>query len=709
MEAKKDILLRTYLIFIGLSVLCVAILGKILYIQLAEGTYWKDLADKARIRLEEIEAERGSIYSADGAVLSTSLPEFDIYVDYAADGLRENNGKLFKENVDSLSRGLAKLFKDKKAKEYKRILEQGYKKGERYSLLKRKISYLDYEALKQLPLVRLGKNKSGFIAEVRMKRLYPFKLMANRTVGIARDSNKVGLERQFDEYLRGVTGRRLVRYIAGGTMVPVDDVINTDPIDGADLVTNIDIGIQDIAHQALERMMVENEALHGTCIVMEVATGKVRAIANLGRQSDGSYWEDYNYALAASEPGSTWKITTMMAALEDKYITLNSKINLEGGRWKVNTLTVFDSEVHGLHETTVQSAFEKSSNVGMAKITQHYYGTKPSRFINYLKQWGMDTTTGIDLPGEARPRIYKPGTRQWSGTTLPWMGFGYNLTITPMHTAMLYNAIANNGKMMKPYLVNAVVKEGEVVKTFEPKVLNPQICSPNTLEQMKTCLEGVVLRGTAYRLQSQAYTFAGKTGTSLVADRGITYADKMYQSSFAGYFPAQNPEYTIVVVIRNKKHAPRFYGGLVAGPVFRAVADGLYARYMQKNKPQLQPAANDSTRYNYAASKSTMEQLTKKLQLPYRDSSQGEDIVYLNKSVGRKMPVLKKDTAQAKGTMPSLLGLGLKDALAICEANNWELTIKGKGKIIEQSVPPGTPVRKGQNVQIVLDQTMALK
>lgn len=708
MEAKKDILLRTYFIFIGLSVLCLAILVKILYIQLAEGSYWKDLADKARIRMEEIEAERGSIYSADGAVLSTSLPEFDIYVDYAADGLRENDGKLFKENLDSLARGLALLFKDKKATEYKRALQQGYKKGDRYALLKRKISFTQYEDLKQLPLVRLGKNKSGFIAEVRMKRLYPFKLMANRTVGIARDSNKVGLERQFDEYLRGVTGRRLVRYIAGGTMVPVDDAINADPIDGADLVTNIDIGIQDIAHQALERMMVENEALHGTCIVMEVATGKVRAIANLGRQPDGSYWEDYNYALAASEPGSTWKVTTMMAALEDKYISLESKINLEGGRWKVNTLTVFDSEVHGLHETTVQRAFEKSSNVGMAKLTQGYYGGKPSRFINYLKQWGMDTLTGIDLPGEAKPRIYKPGTRNWSATTLPWMGFGYNLTITPMHTAMLYNAIANNGKMMKPYLVDAVVKEGEVVKTFAPQVVNNAICSPQTLAQIRACLEGVVLRGTAYRLQTEAYTFAGKTGTSLVADKGVTYADKMYQSSFAGYFPADNPEYTIVVVIRNKKHASKFYGGVVAGPVFREVADRLYARHLQKNKPMLAKVSADSVRYSYAASRATMEQLAQKLNLPYRDSAQAASVVYLQANGGR-MPVLKSDSIKGSDRMPSLIGVGLKDALAICEENGWELAIKGRGKVIEQSVPPGTPVRKGQTVQIVLDQNRTLK
>jgi cell division protein FtsI (penicillin-binding protein 3) len=369
-----------------------------------------------------------------------------------------------------------------------------------------------------------------------------------------------------------------VRYIAGGAGMPIDNDLNTDPQDGLDIVTTLNVGIQDIAHQALERMMVENEAIHGTCIVMEVATGKIRAIANLGRQPDGSYWEDYNYALSASEPGSTWKLTTLMAALEDKKVSLNSTINLEGGRWQVAGQTVFDSEIHGLHEATVQRAFEKSSNVGMAKLTHFYYAGQPSSYFKYLQKWHMDTLTGIDLPGEAKPRIYKPGSRMWSKTTLPWMGFGYNLAITPMHTAMMYNAVANGGKMMKPYLVAAIAKEGEIIERFEPQVLESSICSAETIAQLKTCLEGVVLNGTAVKLQTPLYAFAGKTGTSLVADRGIAYADKMYQSSFAGYFPADKPEYTIVVVIRNKKHAPKFYGGVVAGPVFREVADRLFCR-----------------------------------------------------------------------------------------------------------------------------------
>lgn len=677
-----------------------AIIAKVLYVQLAEGDFWRKMADSARVKMVEIEAERGSIFSEDDFVLSTSIPEFDIYVDYMADGLREKDGLLFKNNLDSLAIGMALLFKDKNADAYRKILQKGYNKGERYSLLKRKISFTEYEDLKKLPLVKLGRNKSGFIAEVRMKRLYPFKLMANRTIGIARDSNKVGLERQYDDNLSGVTGRRLVRFIAGGAGVPLDDVLNADPSDGSDIITTLNIGIQDIAHQALERMMVENEALQGTCIVMEVATGKIRAIANLGRQADGSYWEDYNYALSASEPGSTWKLTTLMAALEDKKVRLQSIVNLEGGRWQVAGQTVFDSEIHGLHEATIQQAFEKSSNVGMAKLTHQYYSNQPSKYFSHLHKWHMDTITGIDLPGEAKPKLYKPGNRMWSKTTLPWMGFGYNLAITPLHTAMLYNAVANGGKMMKPYLVNAIVKEGELVKKFEPQVLEESICSSETIQQLKTSLEGVVLRGTANKLQTPAYTFAGKTGTSLVADKGISYADKMYQSSFAGYFPADNPEYTIVVVIRNKKHAAKFYGGLVAGPVFREVADRLFAGYLQQSRP-LATLPADSVKYFFKAAKPTLERIATQLKMPYRDSSGVTNVATLT-AENKRIAVMKSGSYRM-GAMPELKGVGLKDALELCEVNGWKVVAKGKGKVNEQSVPAGTPLAKGGKVILTLN------
>jgi cell division protein FtsI (penicillin-binding protein 3) len=698
MELKKDILIRTYIVFIILCMICFVIVGKAIYIQTAEGKYWISMADSAHIRYEEIEAERGTIYSEDGQMLSTSVPEFDIYIDFLADGLRDRDGLLFKQNIDSLSRGLAKIFKDKPAAAYRKMLKDGYREKDRYTLFKRKLSFADYEELKKLPLVRLGRNKSGFMAVVRMKRLYPFRLMANRTIGIARDNNKVGLEKKYDNYLSGVTGKRLVRYIAGGAGVPIDGS-EEDPKDGCDIVTTLDVGMQDAAQLALQRMMIENQAERGTCIVMEVKTGKVKAIANLGRQRDGSYWEDYNYALAASEPGSTWKLVTMLSVLEDKLANLNTTIDLEGGRWNVAGRTVFDSEVHGMHAATIKQAFEKSSNVGMAKLAYYNYYNQPSRYIRHIHNLHLDSITGIDIPGEGRPSIHKPGSRVWSNTTIPWMGFGYNLTVTPLHTAMLYNAIANGGKMMKPFLVNTLLKDGIEVKKFEPVVLSERVCTDQTLGQLKACLEGVVTNGTARKLETPAYKIAGKTGTALVADKGITYADHVYQSSFAGYFPADDPQYTIVVVIRNRAHAAKFYGADVAGPVFREVADRIFGGKIQRNMPA--PEKNDSVLFAYHGISRSLKQINRVVNIHGTDSSRGKELAEIYTTASYR-PVVKGNDAPAN-QMPSLNGFGLKDALEICEERKLRVTIAGKGKVATQSIAAGATIRQGQNIHLELN------
>ncbi|MES2646761.1 MAG: penicillin-binding protein [Bacteroidota bacterium] len=699
MELKKDILIRTYMVFIIMAVFCLVILGKAIYIQTAEGKYWISMADSAHIRYEEIEAERGTIYSEDGQMLSTSVPEFDIYIDFMADGLRDRNGLLFQKNIDSLSIGLAKLFKDKNAAAYKKELKQGYRERSRYTLFKRKISFADYEAMKLLPLLKHGRNKSGFMAVVRMKRLYPFRLFANRTIGIARDSNKVGLEKKYDKYLNGITGKRLVRYIAGGAGVPVDGS-EEEPKDGSDIVTTLDIGMQDAAQIALKRIMVENEAVRGTCIVLEVKTGKVKAIANLGRQPDGSYWEDFNYALASSEPGSTWKLVTLMSVLDDKLVNLNSVVDLEGGRWTVAGSTVFDSEVHGMHAATIKEAFEKSSNVGMAKLAYYNYYNQPSKFISHIHRLHLDSITGVDLPGEGRPDIHKPGSRRWSNTTIPWMGFGYNLTVNPMHTAMLYNAVANNGKMMKPYLVNTLLKDGVAQKTFEPVVLANKVCKDQTLVQLKACLEGVVTNGTGRKLNTPAYKIAGKTGTALVADKGITYADHVYQSSFAGYFPADDPQYTIVVVIRNKAHAAKFYGADVAGPVFREVSDRIFSTHIQRSMQA--PQASDSVLFAFKGTAGSLKKINKLVHIKSKDSSGGKELTEVYTNVNYQSVI--RGTNVSHKVMPPLNGIALKDALEICEERKLRVTIVGQGKVAAQSIAAGTTIREGQNIHLQLNK-----
>jgi cell division protein FtsI (penicillin-binding protein 3) len=684
-------------------VICLAIFAKAFYIQQVQGVSWRSMSDSLHQKIEEVDAERGTIYSEDGQMLSTSVPKFNIYIDFAADGLREKSGVRFRENVDSLSICLANLFNDKSVGDYKRLLQQGFKNRDRYYLLQKGISYRQYESLKQFPLVRLGKNKSGFIVDEQTIRLNPYKLLAYRTIGLDRENaQKIGLEKTYDTLLKGTTGRRLVRYIAGGASIPVDDE-QIEPENGKDIVTTLDVFIQEVTENALMKMMVGNEAVHGCAIVMETKTGKVKAIANLGRRQDGTYSEDYNYAISPSEPGSTFKLATMMSLLEDKKITLNSVVNLNGGSWPINGETVFDSEQHGKFDVTVKDAFALSSNVGMAKLALASYGSNPRRFIQHLHDMHLDTLTGIDITGERNAVIPKPGTKNWSSISLPWMAFGYNIEVTPLQTATFYNAVANNGKMMKPYLLNAVKNEGEVVSVSEPKVLVEKICSDATIQQLKACLEAVCTNGTAKELfKNSTYKVAGKTGTALVADGNRGYADQIYQTSFAGYFPANDPQYTIVVVIKNKPKAVLHYGATVAGPVFKEIADRLYTNYVrQVNYANTNKKIDSVSAFYYTGSKQDIKHLASNLQLNYKDVGAVTD-EWLDVNVNRGTVGFLVKPLDVK-TMPQLKGMGLKDVVVLCENIGLKVSAKGKGRVVTQSILPGQSYAKGQILNIELN------
>jgi cell division protein FtsI (penicillin-binding protein 3) len=710
LEVRRDILWRVYLSFLGIVLLGMFILGRSVYIQQVEGDKWLALANKQQQRVIELEAARGTIYSEDGSMLSTSIPYFDIYIDFGAEGLRNKEGKLFRENLDSLSVSLAGLFKDRSAAEYKRILQEGYKKKHRYFLLKRNLSFDQYKKLRQFPLVRLGKNKSGFIAEVKDKRLNPFGLLANRTIGLSRTyrneegkivSTNVGLEKTYDDVLKGESGKRLVRYLAGGVYKPVEGP-EIEPRQGKDIISTIDVNIQDIVEHALLKMMVDNEAVHGTAIVMEVKTGKIKAIANLGRTSSGEYWEDLNYGLLATEPGSTFKLATMLALLEDGYVNLNDKVNLEKGSWRIGRRTVFDSERHGREEVTIRQAFEYSSNVAMAKLVNQYYGKKPDQFIKHLKKLGLDQPTGVDLVGESQPVIKTQKSKTWSATTLPWMSFGYEVLISPLQTLTLYNAVANEGRMMKPYLVNAVVESGTVVEKFEP-VDKGKICDDKTLRQLHELLIGTCSHegATGYRLFKDAgYKVAGKTGTALVANGNRGYADRIYQSSFAGYFPADNPVYSCIVVIKNKPFAQRFYGASVAGPVFKEIADKLYALQAGNSREGNSiPDEADSSMYKYAGASSDIREVLGRLEFNYEDNASFHEWSNVSSTVGY---AVVKSNPVTPGIMPDLMGMGLKDALYLLESMQVKVIAEGKGKIAAQYPLAGTRLNKNQSVKIEL-------
>ena len=709
MEVKKDILWRVYLCFLGIVVFSIVILGRAVYIQQVQGSYWREQAKDQQQKFVEIDAQRGTIYSEDGRMLSTSTPYFDIYVDFAAEGLRDKNGARFENNLDSLSLGLAVMFPEKTKASWRRELKNGYQKKNRYYLLKKNLTFQQYKQLRSLPLVRMGKDKSGFIADVKDKRLNPFGLLANRTIGLSREyidsggtmrSMNVGLEKTYDDQLRGESGKRLMRKIAAGVFVPVDGS-EIEPQNGKDIITTLDVNIQDIAENALLNVLTTNECEYGTCIVMEVATGKIKAIANLSRRDDGSYWENFNYAIQASEPGSTFKLATMLSLLEDQLITLQQHIDLEGGSWNVNGRTVYDTEDHGT-DATVKHAFELSSNVGMAKLAMTYYAKNPTRFINHIKKLRFDQQTGIDLLGEATPVIKTPKSRTWSATSLPWMSFGYEVMVSPLQTLMLYNAVANDGKMMKPYLVNTVQENGLPIHVNQPQVLEEAVCSAKTLKLLRECLEGVCTEGTGKELFKGApYTVAGKTGTALMANGNRGYSDHIYQSSFAGYFPADHPQYSCIVVIRNKPFAPVYYGSKIAGPVFKELADKLYALNADQSRGLKQLVLKkDSSNFLYAGATEDIKEVMMKLNMKYRDSAKTDE--WGNLRAVNYQPVLNNRSVSNK-IMPDMRGMGLKDALFLLENRKMKVVFRGRGKVSSQSIEPGTYVSNHQTVTLELN------
>ncbi|HNP20539.1 MAG TPA: penicillin-binding protein [Panacibacter sp.] len=706
MEIKRDILWRVYLSYIAVAIVCVAIISRAFYIQQVQGDMWRKMSDSLHVKIQDVAADRGTIYSADGQMLSTSVPQFDVFVDFAADGLRENNGKLFHDNLDSLSYSLAELFGDKSEGEYKKILRDGYKSKDRYFLLKRKVGYEDYKQLMHFPLVRLGKNKSGFIAVNHSIRLNPYQMLAYRTIGLDRENaQKVGLEQSYDSVLQGTEGKRLVRLIAGGVAVPVEDDNRVEPQNGDDIITTLDTRIQEISENALQKMLDQSECVYGTCVVMETATGKIKAIANLGEKpGGGGFREDYNYALRSTEPGSTIKLVSLLAVLSEGKTSVNDLVDVGSKGYDMvgGVRNVNDAERAPKPILTVKECFAHSSNVGMGKLVYNSFASDPQKYIQYLHQYGMDKPSGIDLKGEDRPAISSVKLNQGGMSNLITMGFGYALRVTPMQTLTLYNAIANNGKMVKPYLVDKIVNDGVLIKQFEPTVINPQICKPEIVKAAQDCMLAVTTEGTAIKVfKDSRYPVAGKTGTAHVADGKFGYDDGVYQASFVGYFPANKPQYTCIVVVKTKPYAAVHFGGQLAAPVFKEIADRLYTLYVNDNMLFTQATRNDSINYFYTGFKPDVKQFMNAVSVPYKDSSL-KNADWISVSKGSNSAVAKTDSIYSNA-MPLLAGLTLKDAVYLCENMGLKVSVKGRGKVVAQSLMAGQQVNKGQGVNIVLN------
>ena len=709
LEVKRDILWRVYLSFIGVVILSLLVLGRAFYIQRFQGSHWRGMSDSLHQRFLTLDAERGTIYSEDGQMLSISIPTFDIYIDFNADGLREKKGRRFYDNVDSFAIALANYFGDKPAAQYKAELVTAFRKDTRYYPLKKKLSFEDYKAFREFPLVRLGRNRSGVIVEVNSKRETPFGLLANRTIGLAREfrdaGNKlkkmnVGLESSFDTVLSGRAGQRLVRFIAGGTAVPVEGS-QTDPENGKDIYTNIDVTIQDITETALMRMMQQCEGPYGTAIVMETSTGRIRALANLGRRPDGTYWEDDNYALRATEPGSTIKLATLLSVLEKGTSHPDDVVEVGSvGRMQVGNKIVTDAERSPKAALTVKECFAHSSNVGMSKLAFKAFAADPAELKKYLHRFHLDVPAPIDLAHVPRPTMAPLDQKGSAEGNMLWMSFGYGIQVSPLHTLTLYNAIANNGRMMKPFLVKSIRQNGTVIREFEPVVLDDKLVRPDVIQAARDAMRMVVTEGTARKaLAGLPFAAAGKTGTAHVSDGPIKYGDGVYQATFVGYFPAENPQYTCIVVIRSKPHAASHFGGTLAAPVFREIATKLYSLYVQQKNPTAYVPVRDSSAFFYAGFSGDVKQVLGDLKIPYRDSAGANSLTRVYPV--NYQPVLRPLTERDR-QMPDVRGMGLKDALFLLENRGLKVTATGRGKVMTQSLAPGTPIAKGVSVKLEL-------
>lgn len=708
MDIRKDILWRVYLCFLGMIILGVVVLGRAFYIQRVEGKHWKEIGKKDHLKYIPVNAERGTIYSEDGNMLSTSVPIFDVFIDFGAEGLREKNGVRFKNNIDSLSIKLADLFTDKTAAAYKKELQAGYKEELNYYAFKKKISFTEYKALREFPLVRLGRNKSGFIINSRDKRINPYVLLANRTIGLSRDDStkNVGLERSYDSLLKGSKGQRLMRYVAGAYL-PVEGA-EVEPENGKDIITTLDTYMQDVTEAALMKMVAGNNSEHGTAIVMETATGKIKAIANLGKQTDGSYAEDLNYGLGKrTEPGSIFKLATTLSLMEDGYVTSNSIVDCEGGIKNFYGLRIKDSHL-GYGALTVKDAFARSSNVAFAKLADQYYHNQPTKFLNHLHKFRLDMVTGVDITASSgHPIIKKATSKSWAATTIPFMAHGYEELVTPLHMLMLYNAVANNGKMMQPYLVNEIQEYGVTVRKIEPKVLEEKIVSDKTIAQIKDCLLEVVNgeHGTARKIKDSTYKIAGKTGTAVTAmnNKGYNKGNKKYQASFIGYFPAEAPKYTIAVVIQNSLESKFVYGADVSGVVFKEISDKIYGRYIGAPKFTA-PAITDTALYSFYGVKQELNTVFNFLNMRYADSATAGTLRKANmKNSFTFLHTPLNSSASSGSVTPNVVGMGLKDAVYLLENKGLKVAASGRGRVMNQSLMAGTVFRKGQIISLALN------
>lgn len=668
---KKSILNKLYIVTALMTLFFIIIIGRIVNIQYVQGDKYRKLSVENTIKNDTIFSNRGNVYAADGNLLATSMYKYTIRMDLVA-----VKSSVFEKNINALSNSLSELL-GKPASYYQQKLRAAKKKRNRYLLIARNLGYNDYMKIKKFPIFKLGPYKGGFITEQKTIRVRPIGKIAERTIGYDDYRGEAGVEGAFANYLEGRNGWRLKQKIAKGQWKPINDVNEKEPIDGRDVITTIDVNIQDITHHALLRQMEYFEAEHGCAIVMETETGEIKAISNLGRTSQGKYYEKRNYAVWEShEPGSTFKLASLMAALDDKVIDTSTVVDTEKGIMWLHGSKVEDSQRGGYGKISAARVFEVSSNVGIVKLIRKHYDDNPEKFINKMKAFGLGKKLGVQIKGEGSPFIPFPGNKRnpWNKISLEWMAWGYGVSMTPLQMLTFYNAVANDGEMVKPRFIKELRVQNKTEKVFDKVILKKKIASQTTIDKVRKVMENVVIKGTADNIYSPNFSMAGKTGT---AKKWVNthrnkegelirghYSNKLYVASFAGFFPADKPKYSCIVVIHEPDKKKGYYGATVAAPVFKEIAQKIYT----------------TTAFD-------VKEVTGNVSVSDVDKNYQE---YYQK--------LQKD----HNVIPNVKGMSGMDAVSLLENLGLKVEFEGVGKVEAQSIKKGVKIIKGAIIRLKL-------
>lgn len=693
-NSRKIILVRAYVVLSLLIVFVVAIFAAAIKLQMGTDKVFAEQMSEKNTRVKEVEALRGNIYADDGSLLATSVPKYDVIFDLRADGLTT---KIFLSKIDSFSQLSANMFPERNASQWKEYLIKHRERRTRYLKIAKDLGYEQIKAIKNWPIARDGKFKGGIWYEEKGKRMYFMGDLAKRTIGYIKDKTSVGLEGAFDTLLRGKNGRIMQQRMSGQIWRPIQIGNNQPPVNGKDIVTTLDVRIQDIAQYSLQKGLEAESADHGCVIVMETKTGAIKAIANLTRGEDNKYYETQNYAVSEfTEPGSTFKVVSAIALLEDGYVKPTDSIDNNWGKWTWYDKPWSDSKKPPKRFYTLSECLQYSSNIGTSKFVMQHYKKNPEKFTNHILDLGLHIKPKFDIPSSNNPTVPTPDDASWSGTSLPSLSIGYSSNLSPLQVLMLYNTIANKGKMMQPYMVKEIRLEGQTLSKIEPIVLKETAFSAATAAAVTNMLVQVVDHGTAKEIRSENYKIAGKTGTSWL-NKGVggynEENNKQFQASFAGFFPANNPEYTIVVVVNNPKSG-KYSGAQIAAPIFKNISDRIYSTHI-KVQPALHvaslPQVPGILKGDLQKTKLVLNELGISSKVLPSDSGVITKVGYIE-STKEAHSLKLKALMVTPGFMPDLKGMGLRDALKILSELGLKVNYVGYGRITEQSPAPKTKI-----------------